>query len=143
MNWNQLHTSSTPEERDETTLLLLRTIEERKQRLVFSRGRLVREKRGNFPGAHFVNDRRSSSSKWFLFGGGARKGGGGRRPLPSVLTRLSYIFILLTVSVATWLFVLYAPPQLAIPTMLLHLVGLTAVLLFKPYRSITHFARST
>ena len=101
-------------------------IEERKQRLVLSRGRLVREKRGNFPGAHFVNDRRRL-----------------RRPLPNVLTRLSYIFILLTVSVATWLFVLYAPPQLAIPTMLLHLVGLTAVLLFKPYRSITHFARST
>jgi hypothetical protein len=125
MNWTQLHTSSTPEEREETTLLLLRTIEERRQRLVLSRGRLVREKRGNFPGAHFINDRRRL-----------------RRTLPRILTRLSYIFILLTVSVATWLFVLYAPAQLAIPTMLLHLVGLTAVLLFKPYRSITHFARS-
>lgn len=117
MNWNQLYTSSTPEERMELTLLMLSAIEERKQRLVLSRGRLVREKRGNFPGAHFLNDRRRL-----------------RRSLPSVLTRLSYIFILLTVSIATWLFILYAPAQLAIPTMLLHLVGLTAVLLFKPYR---------
>jgi hypothetical protein len=125
MNWNQLYTSATPEERFETVLHMLRTIEERQQRLVLSRGRLVREKRGNFPGAHFLNDRRRL-----------------RRSLPSVLTKVSYIFILLTVSIATWLFVLYAPAQLAIPTMLLHLVGLTAVLLFKPYRSITHFARS-
>lgn len=125
MNWNQLYTSATPEERLEAALLMLSTIEERKQRLVFSRGRLVREKRGNFPGAHFLNDRRRL-----------------RRSLPSILTKLSYIFILLTVSVATWLFVLYAPAQLALPVMVLHLIGLMAVLIIKPYRPKNAFARS-
>lgn len=112
MNWNQLYTSSTPEERIEAALLMLSTIEERKQRLILSRGRIVREKRGNFPGAHFLNDRRRL-----------------RRSLPSVLTRLSYIFILLTVSTATWLFFMHAPAALAAPILLFHTISISVILL--------------
>lgn len=125
MNWNQLYTSSTPEERLEAALLMLSAIEERKQRLVLSRGRLVREKRGPFPGAHFLNDRRRL-----------------RPRLSEAITKSMYLFILLTVSVATWLFVMHAPAQLALPVMVLHLVGLMAVLIIKPYHPKNAFARS-
>lgn len=114
MNWKQIYTSSTPEERLEAVLLMLSAIEERKQRLVFSRGRLVREKRGNFPGAHFLNDRRRL-----------------RPRLSEAITKSMYIFILLTVSVATWLFFLHAPIELAAPTLLLHLISITTILLIK------------
>ena len=126
MNWNQLYTSSTSQERLETVLHVLCTIEERKQRLVLARGRLVREKRGPFPGAHFLNDRRRL-----------------RPRLPQILNKLAFVSILLTVSTATWLFVLYAPPQLAAPTLLLHLVGLSAVLVIKPYKQKSQFAPSS
>lgn len=114
MNWNQLYTSSTPEERLEAVMLMLSTIEERKQRLILSRGRLVREKRGNFPGAHFINDRRRL-----------------RRSLPSTISKLSFGFILTTVSTATWLFFIHAPSDLAAPTLLFHLVSIMAILLIR------------
>lgn len=117
MNWNQINTSTTPEERLEIALLILRTIEERQQRLILSRGRLVREKRGNFPGAHFLNDRRRL-----------------RRPTLRVITLASFAFMLLTVSAATWAFVLYAPAQLAALAMTMHITMLLLIITVKPYK---------
>lgn len=119
MNWNQLYTSTTPEERLEATLHMLRAIEERQQRLVFSRGRLVREKRGNFPGAHFVHDRRRL-----------------RPRLTRMVSLFSFAFTLITVSVATWLFVLHAPSQLAAIALTMHIAMLSIILYFKPYNRL-------
>jgi hypothetical protein len=115
MNWNQLHTSSSPEERLDAVLLILRTIEERKQRLVFARGRLVREKRGNFPGAHFLNDRRRL-----------------RHSPQRTINRASFVFILTVMSVATWIFTMHAPGRLAAAALIIHTLLLWMILI-KPY----------
>lgn len=123
MNWKQLYLSATPKEQLETTLHLLRLVEERRRWL--ARGRLFSDRRGSHPGAHFLNERRRL-----------------RPRLAQIITRLAFISILLLVSIATWLFVLYAPPQLAALTLGLHLVGLTAILTIKLYRLKTHLARS-
>lgn len=116
MNWKQLFASSHTKERDENLILFLKVIQARKQRLVFSRGRLVREKRGNFPGAHFLNDRRRL-----------------RPRLSRAITLTSFAFILTTVSVATWLFAMHAPAQLAAVALGLHITLLSLILYIKPY----------
>lgn len=123
MNWNQLYTSSTSEERLEAALLMLSTIQERKQRLILSRGRLVREKRGNFPGAHFLNDRRRL-----------------RRSLTRTISLTSFAFILATVSIATWLFVLHAPASLAALALGVHITMLSLILYIKPYNVRTQIS---
>lgn len=126
MNWKQLYASATPQEREAMLLSMLRTIEERHAKVILASGRLIHERRGPFPGAHFINDRRRL-----------------RPSLTRIINLLAFSFMLITVSAAAWLFILYAPPQLALPVMLLHLFGLTGILLIKPYRLKTHFARST
>lgn len=125
MNWKQLYNLATPEERLTAVIHMLRAIEARQKKIIIVRGRLVREKRGPFLGAHFINDRRRL-----------------RPRLKQIIARLAFISILLFVSITTWLFVIYAPPQLAAPALLLHLLGLTAVLSIKPYQLKTHLSRS-
>ncbi len=63
MNWKQVHTSSTPEERIETITLMLQHIEARKKHQVLAGGRLIRERRrAKQPYAHFISDRRRRMS---------------------------------------------------------------------------------
>lgn len=95
---------------------MINTIEDRKQRIIFSRGRLIREKRGYFPGAHFINDRRRQ-----------------RPSLTRALALSSFAFILTTVSVATWLFAIHAPAPLAAAAISMHVVMLSLILYIKPY----------
>lgn len=109
----QLYKLSSNKEREEVTIVILQAIQKRKQRLIFSRGRLVLEKRGNFSGAHFLNDRR-------------------RNPL-RIISLASFGFILTTVSVATWLLALYANPKMAAAAICIHLLMLSTVLIVKPY----------
>lgn len=112
MNWKQLHTLSTPAERAETVALILQTIEARQSRLILVRGRLLRERRRRQI-AHFIGERRRSSA------------------LARAVAVFNFLAILLILTITTALFVLFAPPQLAVNAMLLHLVFLTAALLQK------------
>ncbi len=123
MHIKQLYKISNNKEREEITALILQVIEERKQRIVFSRGRLVREKRGNFPGAHFLNDRRRL-----------------RRSLTRTISLTSFAFILATVSIATWLFVLHAPASLAALALGVHITMLSLILYIKPYNFRTQIS---
>jgi hypothetical protein len=113
MNWQQIHVSSTPEERIEALTLMLRVLEARHNRRVFLRGRLILERRRT-QAAHWIADRR------------------GRYPWSRVIIPFTFLFILLTVSTATGLFVLNAPTEYAAPVLFFYLTSLWAVLAFKP-----------
>jgi hypothetical protein len=128
MNWKQLYASATPQEREAMLLSMLRTIEARQNTKVIARGQIIRERRGSFRGAHFLNDRRSSSPKlrssiWGRLGGG---------PRPVFL--LSFMTILAIGSIGVWISFFELPPAYAAPLMLFHLVALSAILVIKPYR---------
>jgi len=125
MNWNQLYASASPAERLELVMLMLQTIEARQRKWVFARRGILRERRGGFPGAHFINDQR-------------RRASSPRQKLYMAL----FASILLLVSTATWLFVVHAPAQLAAPVLLVHLASLTGILLVKPYKPKTQRALS-
>jgi hypothetical protein len=60
MNWKQLYTAATPEEREELLLEMFRVHEARQNRKVLVRGRLLRERRRETI-AHFIGDRRLQS----------------------------------------------------------------------------------
>lgn len=117
MNWNQLHASATEEEKLEATLLMLRVIEERQNKRIVARGRLITERRGHFPGAHFINDRR-------------------RNNIPQPIMLASFLFTIFTISIGVWITFFYLPPAYAAPLMLLHLVTFIAILMIKPYRRV-------
>jgi hypothetical protein len=129
MNWKQLYTSATPQEREAMLLSMLRTIEARQNKLVvisplsksaldLGRGRgwgLIHERRGPFAGAHFLNDRR-------------------RRLIPRPLFLASFMVILTAVSLAVWISFFFIPPVYAAPLMLFHLTALITLLAVKPYK---------
>jgi hypothetical protein len=113
MNWKQLHASSTHQERLEAILHMLRVLEARQRRWVLVRGRLILERR-RAQAAHWLNDRR------------------GRYAWSRIIIPLTFILTLLTVSIATWLFVIHAPIELAAPALFFYLTSLWAVLAFRP-----------
>ena len=115
MNLKQLYTSATPQERDELLLLALQKIEARQNTKVIARGQIIRERRGPFAGAHFLNDRR-------------------RRLIPRPLFLASFMVILTAVSLAVWISFFYLPPAYAAPLMLIHLAALITLLAVKPYK---------
>lgn len=57
MNWNQLYTTCTPEERLQMMLQMIRTLEQRERRLILVGGRVLRNRRRALT-AHFIGDRR-------------------------------------------------------------------------------------
>jgi hypothetical protein len=62
MNWQQIFNASTPEERSELGIAMLRHIEARRRRWVLYRGRLIRERR-RAQLLHFINDRRQAPQR--------------------------------------------------------------------------------
>ncbi len=114
MTWEQLYALCITEERDETAILIIQTIEHAKNKSAVSKGRLFLESFGNFRGAHLINNKR-------------------RQVKHSILLYL-FMFTISTVSVASWLVTIYAPPPLAASILTINLAFLFAILLFKPYR---------
>ena len=114
MNWKQLHASATPEERLDLLLHMLRAIEARQHRTVFTGRRWVQNRRGPFPGAHFLNDRR-------------------RHTRARAASLLVFAAVLVTVSAATWAAALLSPLHLAGPMLFFHTTALLGILAFKPY----------
>ncbi len=119
MNLNQLYNSSTTEERLEAITLMLRTIETRQSKLILVYGRLIRDRRGAFRGAHFINQRR-------------------RRFIPRPIYLSGFMLMLTLTSIATWVSFFNIPPAYAAPLMLLHLLSLSVILFVKPYNRSAH-----
>lgn len=116
MNWNQIYASANPKERFDLAIVVLRKLETGSKKWVFAGTWFTRERRRLLAAAHYVNDRRRRIS-W-----------------PRVVALAAFVFILLTVTAATWLFILHAPAQLGAPVLAFHLFSLIAILLIKPYR---------
>lgn len=114
MNWTQLHTASTEEERLELLLHMLHTLEARQSPIILAGGRLRRERRSERV-AHFIRDRRG-------------------RQLNRAIPRALYIFILGTVFFTLWLVALNIPPEFGAPLVFTYTVMLTAFLLMDPAR---------
>ena len=118
MNWKQLHASATPEEKLELLMHMMQTVEERQQRVVFTGRRWVRNRRQGYE-AHFLNDRR-------------------RHTRARIASLLTFVVVLVTVSVATWGIVLSAPVHVGAPVLFFHVTALMGVYAFKPYRLRTN-----
>lgn len=120
MNWNQLYTTATPQERDEMLLLMLQTLEARQQRLILARGRLLRERR-HAQRLHYLHDRRT--------------------PRPQRLTRTLLrsitLFIAITVSITTWLIAAHIPPMYGAPLLFGYDLLLLTILVLKPYKRMS------
>lgn len=123
MNWKQLYNSATQDERYQLIEHMLRAIDSRQQRIVFTGHRWVRNRRRGYR-AHFLNDRR------------------GRHTLTRALSLLTFAVVLVSVSVATWALVVNVPIQIGMPVLFFHVTSLMGVLAFKPYRSRTIFIKS-
>jgi hypothetical protein len=115
MTWEQLYALSTPEERLEILFHMAQTIEARQSQIIFARGRLIRNRRGAFRGAHFINQRR-------------------RRFIPRPIYLSTFMFTITATSIAVWISFFKLPPAYAAPLMLLHLSALSAILFIKPYK---------
>lgn len=115
-HWKKIYNLSNPDEKKDILYDLLWSVELHKKKMVLSRGRLVHEKRGYFRGAHFLNDRRRL-----------------RRSPQRMISLASFAFILIVVSVATWLFTIHAPAKLAATALSIHLLLLWLILYIKPY----------
>lgn len=113
MNWNQLYNLATPEERLEAIVLMVRVLKTRRQRRVFAYGRLIVERR-RAQAAHWISDRR------------------GRFNPSRAVIMSTFLFILLTVSTATGLFVMNAPVEVSGPVLFFYATSLLSVLVFKP-----------
>lgn len=116
MEWKKLYTTATPAEREELLILMLQTIEARQQRLILARGRLVRNRRRAII-AHFIGDRRLA-------------------PRPTPILQFMFMFILSTLSIATWLIAAHIQPAYGAPLIFSYLL-LIATLLIKPTQRIS------
>lgn len=123
MNWKQLYNSATQDERYQLIEHVLRAIDARHQRIVFTGNRWVRNRRRGYQ-AHFLNDRR------------------GRHTVARIASLLTFAVVLLGVSAATWQVVLNSPTHVGGLMLFFHATSVWAVLAFRPFRLKTHSARS-
>jgi hypothetical protein len=118
MPWKQLYTSNTPDDRIEIALHMLRVVTTRRRRRLLVGLRLVRERRGGWRRFHYIHNRRAP-------GRAARR-----------LSRILFMFILATLSLATWLVALHIHPRHGAPMLFAWSMLLLTVLLVKPYRRV-------
>lgn len=119
MEWKNLYTTATPAEREEILIAMLQAIEARQQRLILARGRLVRNRRRAII-AHFIGDRRLAP-----------------RPTRSRVIQFTFIFILTTLSLTTWLIAAHIQPMYGAPLLFGYDLLLIALLLIKPTQRIS------
>ncbi|MBI5951860.1 MAG: hypothetical protein HY865_09400 [Chloroflexi bacterium] len=113
MNWTQIYNSLTPEERIEAAILILKTIEARERRLVFTGVRIIRNRRRILATVHYLNDRRN---RWHL------------------IPKFTFLFILCTVTLAVALVAIEAPPVFSAPMITAYITTLISMLAVKPPR---------
>lgn len=116
MNWKQLYASSTPAERLEMIGLMLRAVEQRQNKKIFSHGWLIRERRRAVI-AHFVGERRRAVS-W-----------------PRLVRLATFAFILATVTASVILVAYNVDLIIGIPIVLMYEIALVALMYSKPKRA--------
>ncbi len=117
MNWQQLYTSATPEERLEIMLSMIRIIEARQNQLVFTGNKFVRNRRRLPRGFHMVGaDQR------------------GRHTIARAASIVSIWASLFAVSAATVLLALHAPPFIAAQLLFFPATAIIAIFAFRPRR---------
>ncbi len=114
-NWKRLYNLADHSERLDAILLLARTIEARENKRVLVRGRLLLERR-RLQAAHYIGDRRE------------------RYPITRAASLMTFIAVLVTVSVATWGVAITQPIHIGAPALFFHLTALMGVFAFKPYK---------
>ena len=124
MNWRQLYTICTPEERGEITTLILERIEARRDQVLqarieslkLSKGRTLPERRELLGWAHFIGMRPSMSRR------------------TRTLYRSLFLFILGTVSFTIGMIAPAVHPSVGAPLVFVYAVFLLLILLIKPFR---------
>jgi len=120
MNWRQLHTASTSDERIELLIEIASRVEAHKRRLLLVRGRLIRERRRQQPW-HFIGDRRTTA----LSGAERRR---------RATYKLLFIGIAPVLLGATWAIAIRSQPIHGAALILGYDIILAAILFTKPYK---------
>jgi hypothetical protein len=118
MPWKQLYTATTPDDRIEMALHMLQVVTTRRRRRLLVGLHLVRDRRAGRQRSHYIHNRRMPARA-------ARR-----------LYRVLFMFILATVSLATWLVALHIHPRHGAPMLFAWSMLLLTVLLIKPYRRV-------
>lgn len=119
MNWNQLYTTSTEQERLETLINMLQVIEARQNKIVFT-------------GNHIIRNRRRNTTQPFHFIGEKR----GRYQISRIVSVISILASLFSVSGATLLFAIHTPTYISLQVLFFQSTAILFVLLFKPKRQM-------
>ncbi len=112
MNWRQLFSSATREERDDLEIFF-KALEVHQGKRLLVKSWLGFERR-RLQAAHFINERRGRST---------------RRPVLA-----TFIFIICTMTIASWAIAITAEPEVGAPILGLNLAFLYLILMWKPYR---------
>lgn len=123
MNWKQLYSFATHDERLDLLFRMMQIVEEREHKLIFTGRRWLYNRRRGYQ-AHFLNDRR------------------GRHILSRAASLVAFGSILVTVSIATFALILHAPPQLSGTALFFYTTSMLGMVAFKPNRLKPHLARS-
>lgn len=123
MNWKQLYTTSTEEERLHTLLHMLHAIEARQTKIIFTGNHIVRNRRRT-TAYHIIGERR------------------GRHLITRIASTISILASLLCVFIFATLTILYTPSHIAVQILFFPITSLLAIIAFKPKqkRKITIFS---
>ena len=117
MNWKQLYTSSTEEERLEAVIHMLAAIEARQNKIIFTGNAILRNRRRLPRGYHMLGaDQR------------------GRHTIARAASIVSIWASLFAVSTATLLLALHAPPFITTQLLFFPATAILAIFAFKPKR---------
>jgi hypothetical protein len=118
MNWKQLYTSATEEERLTILLHMLQTIEARQNKIIFTGNNWVRNRRRINHHIHLINERR------------------GRHLIARIASIITILAALFAVSTATTLIILHAPINTAMQLIFFPISSILFIFLFKPRRVV-------
>lgn len=118
MNWKQIHTSSTHQERVELLVDILHVLEHRQHRILLVNGRIIHERR-RVQRWHYINDRRDSHRSWLRH-----------------IYLSAIIAILVLISTTTWLISLNTSPLYGTILIIFHNLILLSIWIIKPYRRL-------
>jgi len=136
MNWKQLYTSATEQERLEIMLTMLQAIETRQNKIIFistpsPNGALAPSHLGRVgEGLGFIRNRRRTNQYHFI------NDQRGRYTISRIASIISILASLLTVSTATLLFAIHAPAHVALQILFFPATAIIFIFLFKPKRQM-------
>lgn len=115
MDWQQLHKAFHSHKRIETLIHFLNVAERRQRRRLLVRGIIRREHRSHRRRVHFRDNNHDTRRRRLL-----------------IFMRAVFIFILLTISIATGLIAFHIHPRYAAPLLFVYQLLILVLILFKP-----------